>query len=115
MSELFVQLKQMGICVVIAGLILYLSPSKEYERYIRLLLVIILTVYIGMPVISFFTPDGQARFQQQSEYFYQEIIQKSISEAGDTKSFAEELEERVNNEWIHWGSSYISGNGIGEE
>lgn len=107
MESIFINLKQMGIFLVLGGLLHYLVPSPEYGRYIRLLMITVLMALITTPVLEIFSPEGFERFCIQSEAYYNEILKNTYQDGAEADSFTNQLKERVEQEWLEWGSSYL--------
>lgn len=107
MEYIFTQMKQMGIFLVLAGFLIYLSPSKEYERYIRLLAVLVITASVVSPVVALFSPQGRETIHDRMTYYYTQLLGETHEEAVRKEMLAEELEEKANLEWSEWGMEYM--------
>ncbi len=107
MESMFTQMKQMGVFLVLAGFVIYLSPSKEYERYIRLLAVLVTVASVASHVLTLFDPQGQENIDNKMSYYYAQLLGKTYEEAVREEMLAEELEEKTNLEWSEWGMEYM--------
>ena len=107
MEYIFTQMKQMGIFLVLAGFVIYLSPSKEYERYIRLLAVLVIAASVASPVVALFSPQGREDIDNKMSYYYAQLLGETREKAVREEMLAEELEEKTNLEWIEWAGEYV--------
>lgn len=115
METVFEHIQKMGIFLVFASVLIYLLPSKEYEKYVRLLLISVLILYFASPFINLLGENGQKDFRMMTMEYYSEILDRYSSSNLDADSFSKELEEKVEEEWKKWGMSYLNESQIKEE
>lgn len=65
-----------GIFVVCAQVLIHLRPEKSYEKYLKLLMSLMVLVQILMPVAGAFSEESRKNFQNRVEDFYQELEER---------------------------------------
>lgn len=97
-------IKQVGIFMICAQMILHFRPSESYNKYIKLLISIMVLVQLMLPVMEIFGA-GMEEFYGKMEY-YNGFIAESMEEVNITALNAEtllnemtveEVKTRINN------------------
>lgn len=107
-------LKQTGIFMVCAQMLLHFKPSEVYGKYIRLLMsIMVLALLIG-PIMEFFG-QGSSSLEERAAY-YDEILSEESEEARQTGAKAQALLEKMTLEEVKSELNKIQEeNGDGEE
>ena len=86
-------LKQTGIFMVCAQMLLHFKPSEVYGKYIRLLMsIMVLALLIG-PIMELFG-QGSSSLEERAAY-YDEILSEESEEARQTGAKAQALLEKM--------------------
>lgn len=98
-------IKQVGIFMICAQMILHFKPSDRYNKYIKLLISIMVLVQLAVPVMGIFGGQGAEGFLEKVN-FYASSINEGLKEANITSANAEillnemtmeEVKTRLNN------------------
>lgn len=99
-------IKEIGVFIVIVQAVLYLSPGEAYEKYIKVIIGIIMIAKIAQPVLGFFSEDvmdtGFEELLAQSSDFLeltQDGTEEFLSKESETAILAgieEELKTKLN-------------------
>lgn len=109
--DFFQSIKQIGIFMICAQVILHFKPSVKYEKYLKLLLSVMILVQILIPIINFFSGNSSADFYLLIEELQTEIdknmeqleIESAISEENILNHTYDEIKSRINNNIIETG------------
>lgn len=124
--EFLQTIKQIGIFMICAQAILHFKPSAKYEKYLKLLISVMVLVQLLVPVVDFFSGQEQEVFFQRMEEIQAEIdremeqleIENAINEENILKETKLEIQNRVNEIASNIGLtvSYLQfiGDGTGE-
>lgn len=85
---------QMGIFVVCAQAIVHFRPDKSYEKYMKLLVSVMILVQIFQPIGSLFRGGGQEEFWDRMHRF-QEQLEQGMEQAQGEAARSEELLEEM--------------------
>lgn len=91
--------KQVGVFMICAQMILHFKPAESYGKYIRLLMSIMVLVQLFIPVVEIFGEKGKMAFQGKIA-FYDEMIAQNMEEIKITNVTAEKLLEEMTLEEI---------------
>lgn len=80
-----------GIFVICAQVLVHLRPEKSYEKYLRLLMSLMVLVQILIPVVGFFSQRVQEDFQEQVAGFSAELEKRQTD---IRQTFMEQERER---------------------
>jgi len=98
-------IKQVGIFMICAQMILHFKPSDRYNKYIKLLISIMVLVQLTVPLLGIFGGEGTQGFLEKV-HFYSSSINEGLKEANITSVNAEillnemtmeEVKTRLNN------------------
>ncbi len=64
--ELLGTIRQIGIFMICAQAVLHFKPSAKYEKYLKLLISVMVLVQLLVPLLRFFSSDGEAFFNWRS-------------------------------------------------
>lgn len=87
-------IRQVGIFMICAQMLLHFKPTESYGKYIKLLVSIMVLVQIFVPVMEIFGKSGHDAFQGKV-LFYDEIMEESMNEINITSVTAEKLLEQM--------------------
>lgn len=99
-------IKQVGIFMICAQMILHFKPSDRYNKYIKLLISIMVLVQLAVPVMGILGGKGTQGFLEKVN-FYSASINAGLKDANITSANAEillnemtmkEVKTRLNNE-----------------
>lgn len=104
--ELVQSIKQIGVFMICAQVILHFKPSVKYEKYLKLLLSVMVLVQILIPVVNAFSGKSSVDFYKRIEEIQTEIdknmeqleIENVINEENILNQTLEEIKSRINNE-----------------
>lgn len=71
--EFFQTVKQIGIFMICAQAILHFKPSAKYEKYLKLLISVMVLVQILVPIVDFFSGKASEEFYARMESIQEEI------------------------------------------
>lgn len=102
--EFLQTIKQIGIFMICAQAILHFKPSAKYEKYLKLLISVMVLVQLLVPVVNFFSGQEQEVFFRRMEELQAEIgremeqleIENAINEENILKETKLEIQNRVN-------------------
>lgn len=93
-SQLFKMICRMGIFVICAQTIIHFRPDRSYEKYLKLLVSIMILIQIFLPVGEFFLGDYHSNIMEQVDRFQKEL-EESTREAQffsfDSLQYAEQM------------------------
>lgn len=103
--EFFQAVKQIGIFMICAQAILHFKPSEKYEKYLKLLISVMVLVQILVPIVNFFSGMDTEIFYSRMETIQAEInremeqleIESAINEKNVLNEAKKEIKTRVNN------------------
>lgn len=101
----FQSIKQIGIFMICAQVILHFKPSVKYEKYLKLLLSVMVLVQILIPVVNVFSGNCSEDFYMRIEEIQTEIdknmeqleIENAINEENILNNTFDEIKSRINN------------------
>lgn len=85
---------QLGIFMICAQAIMHFRPKEAYEKYLRLLLSIMILMQIIQPVYSFFQRSESTEWEVSLEYF-QKKLDESMDMAVEQAATSEKLFEQM--------------------
>lgn len=86
--------KQVGIFMICAQMILHFKPAESYGKYIRLLMSTMVLVQLIVPVFGLLKEKGQEAFGDRV-FFYDEVLEDNMENISRTGAMAEEMLERM--------------------
>ena len=98
-------IKQVGIFVICAQMILHFKPSESYGKYMRLLVSIMVLVQLLVPIMSIFLKSDVGSFSERISY-YEVMLSDNMKDISATCADAEkmlnnmtmeEIKTRINN------------------
>ena len=98
-------IKQVGIFVICAQMILHFKPSESYGKYMRLLVSIMVLVQLLVPLMNIFLKSDVGSFSDRISY-YEEMLSDNMKDISATCADAEkmlnnmtmeEIKTRINN------------------
>lgn len=103
--EFFQTIKQIGVFMICAQVILHFKPSAKYEKYLKLLISVMVLVQILIPIVNVFSGKSSSDFYMRVEEIQTEIdksmeqleIENAINEENILKQTLEEIKSRINN------------------
>lgn len=109
--DFFQKVKQIGIFMICAQAILHFKPSAKYEKYIKLLISVMVLVQLLVPVIDFFSGKDSVYFFERMEEIQGDIerdmeqleIENAINEQNILKETKKELQNRLDALWEKQG------------
>lgn len=93
-SNLFSSICQVGIFMICAQAIVHFRPKGAYEKYLKILVSVMVLIQIFLPISSLFSDETQADILTQVEQFEQSLAQ-SMENAEKSVLASEELAERM--------------------
>lgn len=97
--ELLGTIRQIGIFMICAQAVLHFKPSAKYEKYLKLLISVMVLVQLLVPFLRFFSSDGEAffnwRIQEIGGNMEQEMAQLQIENSIREETILKEMEEKV--------------------
>lgn len=93
-NSFFQAICQMGIFMICAQAVLHFRPNESYEKYLKLLVSIMVLIQLFLPVGSFFLGGGSRDAERILEKFKQELA-VSMQEAEKNAREADELIQRM--------------------
>lgn len=88
------EIKKISIFIVIAQMILNLCAGKQYQKYIKLIISIMIMVQFLLPVLQLFKVSGEEEFWGRVKRYEQEIS-KQVEEVN--KEYTGFMEEEIRN------------------
>ncbi len=103
--DFFQTVKQIGVFMICAQVILHFRPSVKYEKYLKLLISVMVLVQIIIPAVNLFTGRESKDFYMAVEKIQSEIdenmkqleIENAINEENILNQTLEEIKSRINN------------------
>ncbi len=103
--EFFQTVKQIGAFMICAQVLLHFKPSPKYEKYLKLLISVMVLVQILVPFINLFSGKNAMDFDARVATIQKEInqnmewleLENAISEENILKYTLEEVKTRINN------------------
>ena len=99
-------IKEAGIFIVIAQAVLILVPGESYEKYVKVIIGLVMIVKLAQPIVAFFSEDAKeasfALLFRQTDSLYEASLQEAGKwESEDGRSeildgIGEELKEKLN-------------------
>ena len=83
----------MGIFMICAQAVVHFRPKESYEKYLKLLVSVIVLIQVFLPIGSFLLGDGRQNAARALEQFGQELEQGLEYAAGDAAAADELLEQ----------------------
>lgn len=102
--ELFQTIRQIGIFMICAQAILHFKPSVKYEKYLKLLISVMVLVQLLLPLLKIFSWEEEDLFYNRMEAIQAEMekemaelkIESTIYEESVLKETEEEIKTKVN-------------------
>lgn len=103
--DFFQTVKQIGIFIICAQMIMHFKPSAKYEKYLKLLISVMVMVQILMPLVNFISGKNDDYFWTNVERIQTEIdksmeqleIENAINEDNIINQTLGEIKSRINN------------------
>lgn len=103
--DFFQNIKQIGIFMICAQAILHFKPSEKYEKYLKLLISVMILAQLLSPVMQIISGNNREDFQSRIEDIQAEINQKmeqleienAINEENILRETEKEIKIRINN------------------
>lgn len=103
--DFFQTVKQIGIFMICSQAILHFKPSEKYEKYLRLLISVMVLAQILVPIVQFFSGESSDFFYGKIESIRSEIsqemeqleIENTINEESVLREVEKEIKTRINN------------------
>lgn len=86
--EFFEVVKKIGIFIICAQAVIHFKPSAKYEKYLRLLVSIMVLVQLIIPVMNMVSKEGEEQFIEKVSEL-QSSMEKSMGEI-ETENFQQE-------------------------
>lgn len=81
---------QIGIFMICAQAILHFRPNGSYEKYMKLLVGIMILVQVFLPIARLFSSSSQESFEDRVAWFDKQV-EESMSEVSKTAVIADEI------------------------
>ena len=103
--NLFQTVKQIGIFIICAQVIMHFKPSAKYEKYLKLLISVMVLVQVIMPLINIISGKDEAYLWTKIEQIQAEIdlnmeqleIENTINEENVINQTLKEIKSKINN------------------
>ena len=92
-NTLFQAICRMGIFMICAQAVVHFRPKESYEKYLKLLVSVIVLIQVFLPIGSFLLGEGRQNAAKALEQFGQELEQGLEDAAGDAAAADELLEQ----------------------
>ncbi|HKM33158.1 MAG TPA: stage III sporulation protein AF [Lachnospiraceae bacterium] len=98
-------IRQVGVFVICAQMILHFKPAESYGKYIRLLVSVMVLVQLFVPIMGIFIKSDAGNFTERISY-YEDILSENMEDISVTCENAEqmlnnmtmeEIKTRINN------------------
>lgn len=99
-TALFEMICRVGIFMICAQAMIHFRPKGSYEKYLKLLVSVMLLIQIFQPVSKFFSGTTGADLQSRMEW-YEQALQEGMAEAAAQNSAAERLLEQMTMEELN--------------
>ena len=121
--DFFQTVKQIGIFIICAQVIMHFKPSAKYEKYLKLLISVMVLVQVLIPLLNIISGKDDAHFWTKVEQIQSQIdksmeqleIENKISEESIINQTLEEIKSRINNAIRGEGVQVISVEYPGED
>ena len=94
-NTLFQAICRMGIFMICAQAVVHFRPKESYEKYLKLLVSVIVLIQVFLPIGSFLLGDGRQNAARALEQFGRELEQGLEDAAGVAAAADERLEQRT--------------------
>ena len=94
LTNLFRSICQVGIFMICAQAIVHFRPKADYEKYLKILVSVMIFIQIFLPISSVFSKEGQTDILTKVEEFEQRLKQISIN-AESSALASERLAETI--------------------
>lgn len=94
MDTFFEGICRLGIFMICAQAIVHFRPNGSYEKYMKLLVSVMLLIQIFLPIAGLFAMDGKKNIEAQIAEF-EARMQESMERAAETAAETEDLLERM--------------------
>lgn len=103
--EILQTVKQIGVFMICAQVILHFKPSAKYEKYLKLLISVMALVQIITPVVNLLPGEGSTAFMTRVQEIQTEIdksmeqleLENAVNEENILNTTLEEIKTRINN------------------
>lgn len=103
--ELFQTIKRVGIFVICAQAVLHFKPAARYEKYLKLLVSIMVLAQLLTPIMHVFSMETKENFEERVFIIREEMEQKMeeleienrIQEKNVLQQTEKEIKSRINN------------------
>lgn len=103
--EILQTVKQIGVFMICAQVILHFKPSAKYEKYLKLLISVMALVQIITPVVNLLPGEGSTAFMTRVQEIQAEIdksmeqleLENAVNEENILNTTLEEIKTRINN------------------
>ena len=103
--EILQTVKQIGVFMICAQVILHFKPSAKYEKYLKLLISVMVLVQIIMPVVNLLPGEDSTSFMTRVREIQAEIdesmeqleLENAVNEENILNTTLEEIKSRINN------------------
>lgn len=92
-NTLFQAICRMGIFMICAQAVVHFRPKESYEKYLKLLVSVIVLIQVFLPIGSFLLGEGRQNAAKALEQFGRELEQGLEDAAGDAAAADELLEQ----------------------
>ena len=92
-NALFQAICRMGIFMICAQAVVHFRPKESYEKYLKLLVSVIVLIQVFLPIGSFLLGDGRQNAARALEQFGRELEQGLEDAAGEAAAADELLEQ----------------------
>ena len=92
-NTLFQAICRMGIFMICAQAVVHFRPKESYEKYLKLLVSVIVLIQVFLPIGSFLLGDGRQNAARALEQFGRELEQGLEDAAGEAAAADELLEQ----------------------
>ena len=92
-NTLFQAICRMGIFMICAQAVVHFRPKESYEKYLKLLVSVIVLIQVFLPIGSFLLGEGRQNAAKALEQFGRELEQSLEDAAGDAAAADELLEQ----------------------
>lgn len=99
-TMLFQMICRVGIFMICAQAMIHFRPKGSYEKYLKLLVSVMLLIQIFQPISKFFSGTTGADLQSRVEW-YEQALQEGMHEAATQNSAAERLLEQMTMEELN--------------
>lgn len=97
--ELLGTIRQIGIFMICAQAVLHFKPAAKYEKYLKLLISVMVLVQLLNPLLRFFSSEGEAffnwRIQEIGADMEKEMSQLQIENSIHEETILKETENKV--------------------